>query len=329
MAIIRIAPRPTRRRTRQRRAMARRARRTARRGAPRRPRAAARKARERHVARGKLLARERVARLIDPGSPFLEIGALAAFGMYEGDVHGAGLVAGIGRDRGPRGDDRRQRSDDQGRRLLSDDGQEASARAGDRAREPAALRLSRRFRRRQPAASGRGVSRPRAFRPHLLQSGAHVGGGHRADRGGDGLLHRGRRLCAGDVRRDDHRREAGHDLSRRPAAGQGGDRRDGHAPRISAAAICTPASPASPTRWRATTRTRWRWPGARSPISTAAPRRRTTSSPRASRCYPAEELERHRADGPAPASTTCARSSRAWSTARSSTSSRRATGRRW
>src|ERR1700748_3832137 len=54
------------------------------------------KARERHVARGKLLARERVARLIDPASPFLEIGALAAYGMYEGDVHGAGLIAGIG-----------------------------------------------------------------------------------------------------------------------------------------------------------------------------------------------------------------------------------------
>jgi 3-methylcrotonyl-CoA carboxylase beta subunit len=53
--------------------------------------------RERHVARGKLLARERVARLLDPGSPFLEIGALAASDMYEGDVHGAGLVTGIGR----------------------------------------------------------------------------------------------------------------------------------------------------------------------------------------------------------------------------------------
>jgi 3-methylcrotonyl-CoA carboxylase beta subunit len=54
------------------------------------------KARERHVTRGKLLTRERVARLIDPGSPFLETGALAAFGMYEGDVHGAGLVTGVG-----------------------------------------------------------------------------------------------------------------------------------------------------------------------------------------------------------------------------------------
>ncbi|MGA2045375.1 MAG: carboxyl transferase domain-containing protein [Roseiarcus sp.] len=54
------------------------------------------RSRERHVARGKMLARERVARLIDPGSPFLEIAPLAAFGMYEGDVHGAGLIAGIG-----------------------------------------------------------------------------------------------------------------------------------------------------------------------------------------------------------------------------------------
>ncbi len=55
------------------------------------------KARERHVARGKLLPRERVTRLLDPGSPFLEIGALAAFGMYGEDIHGAGMIAGIGR----------------------------------------------------------------------------------------------------------------------------------------------------------------------------------------------------------------------------------------
>jgi 3-methylcrotonyl-CoA carboxylase beta subunit len=54
------------------------------------------RSRERHVARGKMLARERVARLLDPGSPFLEIAPLAAFGLYEGDVHGAGLIAGIG-----------------------------------------------------------------------------------------------------------------------------------------------------------------------------------------------------------------------------------------
>jgi 3-methylcrotonyl-CoA carboxylase beta subunit len=55
------------------------------------------KARERHTARGKLLPRERVTTLLDPGSPFLEIGALAAFGRYDGDIHGAGMIAGVGR----------------------------------------------------------------------------------------------------------------------------------------------------------------------------------------------------------------------------------------
>ncbi|MBB3949058.1 carboxyl transferase domain-containing protein [Aureimonas jatrophae] len=54
-------------------------------------------ARARHEARGKLLARDRVERLLDPGSPFLEIGAFAAHGLYDGDVPAAGVVAGIGR----------------------------------------------------------------------------------------------------------------------------------------------------------------------------------------------------------------------------------------
>ena len=55
------------------------------------------KSRERHTSRGKLLPRERVERLLDPGSPFLEIGQLAACDMYEGEVPGAGMIAGIGR----------------------------------------------------------------------------------------------------------------------------------------------------------------------------------------------------------------------------------------
>ncbi len=50
----------------------------------------------RHRARGKLTARERVDRLVDPGSDFLEIGALAAEGMYDGDSPSAGMIAGIG-----------------------------------------------------------------------------------------------------------------------------------------------------------------------------------------------------------------------------------------
>src|SRR3954466_16122432 len=55
------------------------------------------KHRERHVARGKLLRRDRVARLLDPGSPLLEIGQLAANGMYHNEAPGAGMIAGIGR----------------------------------------------------------------------------------------------------------------------------------------------------------------------------------------------------------------------------------------
>ena len=53
--------------------------------------------RQRHVSRGKLLPRDRVAGLVDPGSPFLELSQLAAYGMYGGDVASAGIVTGIGR----------------------------------------------------------------------------------------------------------------------------------------------------------------------------------------------------------------------------------------
>ncbi|MFM5953242.1 MAG: carboxyl transferase domain-containing protein [Novosphingobium sp.] len=55
------------------------------------------KSRERHTSRGKLLPRERVERLLDPGSPLLEIGQLAACDMYEGEVPGAGIITAIGR----------------------------------------------------------------------------------------------------------------------------------------------------------------------------------------------------------------------------------------
>jgi 3-methylcrotonyl-CoA carboxylase beta subunit len=55
------------------------------------------RSRERHAARGKLLPRERVLRLIDPGTPFLELSGLAANGMYEDAIHAAGIITGIGR----------------------------------------------------------------------------------------------------------------------------------------------------------------------------------------------------------------------------------------
>jgi 3-methylcrotonyl-CoA carboxylase beta subunit len=53
-------------------------------------------ARRKHTDRGKLLPRERVRTLLDPGSPFLEIGQLAAWGMYGGDVHSASMICGVG-----------------------------------------------------------------------------------------------------------------------------------------------------------------------------------------------------------------------------------------
>jgi len=54
-------------------------------------------ARARHIARGKLMPRDRVQTLLDPGAPFLELSALAAHGLYGGDIPGAGLITGIGR----------------------------------------------------------------------------------------------------------------------------------------------------------------------------------------------------------------------------------------
>ena len=55
------------------------------------------RAREKHTKAGKLLPRERVERLLDPGSPFLEIAPLAALDLYDNDAPSAGIITGIGR----------------------------------------------------------------------------------------------------------------------------------------------------------------------------------------------------------------------------------------
>src|SRR5712692_304476 len=55
------------------------------------------RARERHTKAGKLLPRERVERLLDPGTAFLELSPLAAFGMYDDEAPGAGIITGVGR----------------------------------------------------------------------------------------------------------------------------------------------------------------------------------------------------------------------------------------
>jgi len=131
------------------------------------------RAREKHLARGKLLPRERVQRLLDPGTPFLEIGALAANGMYEGDVHGAGMIAGIGRVSGREV------------MIVCNDATvkggtyypltvKKHLRAQEIAREnrlPCVYLVDSGS---EPALPGRCLPRPGAFRPHFLQSGEPV-----------------------------------------------------------------------------------------------------------------------------------------------------------
>ena len=150
-------------------------------GAPRADRARRRgggeRSLERHRSRGKLPARERIDRLVDPGSAFLELNALAAWEVYDGQAPSAGIVTGIGDRRGPRLRDRRERRDGEGRHVLPADREEAPPRAGGRRAEPPPVPLPRRLGRRLPPAPGRGLPRPRALRADLLQPGAHVGEG--------------------------------------------------------------------------------------------------------------------------------------------------------
>ncbi len=183
------------------------------------------RATERHRSRGKLTARERIDLLVDPGTAFLELNALAAWDIYDGQAPAAGIVTGIGVIEG---------------RCCVVVANDATVKGGSyfpltvkkhlRAQEVAeqnqlAVRLPRRLGRRVPAPAGRRLPRPRALRTDLLQPGAPLRQEHRAGRRRDGLLHRGRRVRPGDERRDDHRRGNRHHLHRRPAAREGSNRR--------------------------------------------------------------------------------------------------------
>ena len=176
------------------------------------------KALERHQAQGKLFVRDRLTRLLDPGSPFLELSPLAALrrlrrrGPRRGTGHGRRARLGT------RGADRRQRRDREGRHLLPVDGEETSARPGSGDGQSPALRLPGGLGRRIPADAGRGLPRSRPLRPHLLQPGSNVGGWAGADCRGDGFVHGRWRVRAGDVGPDGDCERDRHHLSRRPAA---------------------------------------------------------------------------------------------------------------
>jgi hypothetical protein len=139
-----------------------------------RTRAASAKAAPLFEKRGQLLPRERVARLLDPGIPFLELSTLAGWRQDVDDVErsvpGGGTICGIGvvsRRSRPR---RRRRRRHRRRRAAGARPREAAARAADRAREPAAVRPPGRVGGREPAQVPRRAVRAR--RHALLQPGA-------------------------------------------------------------------------------------------------------------------------------------------------------------
>ncbi len=182
------------------------------------------KARARHVARGKLLVRDRVDQLLDPGSPFLELAPLAGWELYEDPVPSGGLVAGIGRIEG------------RDCMVVAND---ATVKGGSYY----PITVKKHLRAQAVAAAHQLpcvylVDSGGAFLPRqdeIFPDREHFGriffnqatmSKRRpppAGRG-DGIVHRGRRLRTRDERRERHRARGRHDLPGRPAAGQGGHR---------------------------------------------------------------------------------------------------------
>ncbi len=183
-------------------------------------------ARSKHIARGKLLPRDRVQMLLDPGTPFLELSQLAAYGMYDDAAPSAGIITGVGKVSG---------------RECVIVCNDATVKGGTYY----PMTVKKHLRAQEIARENRlaciylvdsgGANLPNQddvfpdrehFGRIFFQSGNAIGRGHSANRGGDGIVHGRRRVCAGDERRIDHRRQSGNDLSRRPAAGEGRHRRD-------------------------------------------------------------------------------------------------------
>ncbi len=138
--------------------------------------------------------------LLDPGSPFLELSALAAYDLYDGDAPGAGIVTGIGR---------------VSSREVMIVANDATVKGGSYF----PMTVKKHLRAQQIAeenylpclylVNSGGAFLPlqdevfpdvQPLRPHLLQPGTDVCEEDPADRGGDGLLHGGRRVCPGDER---------------------------------------------------------------------------------------------------------------------------------
>ena len=202
------------------------------------------RARQLHKERKQLLPRERIAALIDPGSPFLEFCQLAGEGMYDGVPPGGSIITGVGMVSG------------RACMIIAND---ATVKGGTyygitckkhvRAQRFAwqhrlpCVTLGA-IRRRQPAGSAQHLPRRRPVRLDLLQPDPDVERRHSADRRRSRALDGGRRLYAGAVRRDRHRAQSRRDVPGRAAARLRRDTGKKSAWKRSAAARCIAASAA-------------------------------------------------------------------------------------
>ena len=178
---------------------------------------------ERHRQQGKLPVRERIARLLDEGSPFLELSPLAAWGMYDDEAPAAGIVTGVGRVSG---------------RDVLIVANDATVKGGTYY----PITVKKHVRAQEVALQNRLpcvylVDSGGAFLPlqaEVFPDREHFGrifynqARMSAERipqveRRHGFVHGGRRLCARDVGRDDHRPQYRDDLPRRAAAGQSRD----------------------------------------------------------------------------------------------------------
>ena len=155
---------------------------------------------QRHREQGKMPVRERIARLVDEGAPFLELSPLAGYELYDDETPGAGIVTGVGRVSGRDVVIVANDATVKGGTYYPVTVKKAPESAADRAGESPAVLVSRRFGWSVSPAAGRCLSGPRALRPHFLQSGAAVSRAHSTSCGGDGIVHGRRRVRAGDVR---------------------------------------------------------------------------------------------------------------------------------
>ena len=194
-------------------------------GSPASPWAADRSTSSGIAQQGKLPVRERIEKLIDPGTAFLELSPLAAYGLYDDGAPAAGVVTGIGRVSG---------------RDVMIVANDATVKGGTYY----PLTVKKHLRAQEVAMQNRLpcvylVDSGGAFLPlqaEVFPDRDHFGriffnqarmSAERIPQIAvvDGLVHRRRRLRAGDVGRDHHRQGHGHDLPRRSAAREGGDRR--------------------------------------------------------------------------------------------------------